>query len=401
MTHTPAQPASWDDPSVAALSSGPAKLLTTRKSVTFDDGITLTSGEHIAPLTIVYETFGTLSPARDNAILIVHALTGDSHCAGFYTAEEKRPGWWDPMIGPGKAFDTDKYFIVCANSLGGCQGTTGPSSINPRTGSRYGLSFPVFTIRDMVNAQRMLLDHLGIKRLLSASGGSLGGMNVLEWCVAYPDRISSIIPVSTCGRLSPQGIAFSEVERQAIVRDPKWNHGNYDPADPPADGLAIARMIGHITYLSGESMHIKFGRRRRHDAQPGQFGEKFEIESYLHYQGSKFVERFDANSYLYLTKAMDFYDISEGCATFEEGAARIGCKALFISFRSDWLFPPRETAELVDAMRKMGRDAEYHEIESAYGHDAFLVEHPKYAYLIERFLERVYRHYHGAGKGDI
>lgn len=384
--------ADWEDPSVASTARG-TRLLTVKQFAHFPTGLTLVSGERIAPLDIAYETFGTLSPQRDNVILIVHALTGDSHCAGVYSETDTKAGWWDPLIGPGKAFDTNKYFIVCSNNLGGCQGTTGPSSINPATGKRYGLSFPVITIRDMVNAQKLLLEHLGIRRLLCVSGGSMGGMITLEWAAAYPEWVSSIIPVSTSPRLSPQGIAFSEVERQAIISDPKWNNGNYDPDDPPARGLAVARMIAHITYLSSESMQMKFGRRRRPGSAQSQFGDRFEIENYLHYQGARFVERFDANSYLYLTKAMDFYDLAEGCASLEEGAARIKCKALFIAFRSDWLFPPRETAELVDALRAIGRDVEYHEIESAYGHDAFLVEYPKYAYLIERFLERVYRFY--------
>lgn len=387
-----AAPAAWDDPSVASAARG-TRLRAVKRFAHFPDGLTLSSGERLASLDIAYETFGTLAPQRDNVILIVHALTGDSHCAGVYSETDAKAGWWDPLIGPGKAFNTDKYFIVCSNNLGGCQGTTGPSSINPATGRRYGLSFPVITIRDIVNAQKLLLEHLGIERVLCVSGGSMGGMVTLEWAAAYPERVSSIIPVSTSARLSPQGIAFSEVERQAIISDPKWNNGNYDPDDPPARGLAVARMIAHITYLSSESMQMKFGRRRRAGSGVTQFGDRFEIENYLHYQGTRFVERFDANSYLYLTKAMDFYDLAEGCASLEEGAARIRCKALFVAFRSDWLFPPRETAELVDALRAVGRDVEFHEIESAYGHDAFLVEYPKYAYLIERFLERVYRFY--------
>jgi homoserine O-acetyltransferase len=221
----------------------------------------------------------------------------------------------------------------------------------------------------------------------------MGGMVALDWATAYPDRVSCVIPVSTSARLSPQGIAFSEVERQAITRDPKWSHGSYTMDDPPGDGLAVARMIAHITYLSQESMQIKFGRRRQIDSQTTRFGDTFEIESYLHYQGDKFVERFDANSYIYLTKAMDFYDLAEGFDSLEEAVARIRCKSLFISFRSDWLFSPRETNELVEAMRQTGLEVEFHEIESAYGHDAFLVEYPKYAYLLERFLERVYRYY--------
>ena len=383
----------WEDPSTAAASTGGKRLLSEKKLITFADGIALTSGKVIAPLTVAYETFGTLSPEKDNAILIVHALTGDSHCAGYYSANENKAGWWDPLIGPGKAFDTSKYFIICTNSLGGCQGTTGPASINPATGKRYNLSFPVFTIRDIVNTQKKLIDQFGIQRLLCVSGGSMGGMVTLDWAAAYPDRVSCIIPVSTSARLSSQGIAFSEVERQAIIRDPKWSAGMYDPNNPPGDGLAVARMIAHITYLSQESMQIKFGRRRQLNSSVTRFGDEFEIESYLHYQGDKFVERFDANCYIYLTKAMDFFDLSEGSSTLEEGVKRISSKSLFISFRSDWLFSPLETAELVDAMRNTGLDVEFHEIESAYGHDAFLVEYPKYSYLLERFLERVYRFY--------
>lgn len=385
---------SWDDPSTSAAADTCGTLIAEQKNVLFDDGITLVSGEHIAPLAITYETFGTLSPEKDNAILIVHALTGDSHCAGRYSQEDKKAGWWDPLIGPGKAFDTNKYFIICSNDLGGCRGTTGPSSINPKTGQPYGISFPVITIRDIVNVQKKLLDHLGITKLLCVSGGSMGGMNTLEWAAAYPDIVSSMIPVSTCSKLSPQGIAFSEVERQAIIRDPKWQHGAYPLDDPPANGLAIARMIGHITYLSAESMQAKFGRRRQPDTHVEHFGKKFEIESYLHYQGEKFVERFDANTYIYLTKAMDFYDLADGYESLEESVKRITAKSLFIAFRSDWLFSPRETSELVDALRIAGRDVEYHEIESAYGHDAFLLEYPKYTYLIARFIERVFRFYH-------
>ena len=247
------------------------KLFSEKKVVVFDDGLTLTSNQKIASLTVAYETFGELSPEKDNAILIAHALTGDSHCAGYYSDKDEKPGWLDPLVGPGKAFDTNKYFVVCSNVLGGCQGTTGPSSINPDTGKSYGLSFPVITVRDIVNAQKKLLDFLGINHLLCVSGGSMGGLNVLEWSVAYPNFVSSIIPVSTCGRLSPQGIAFSEVERQSIIRDPKWKNGNYEHDAPPVDGLAVARMIAHITYLSSESMHKKFGRRKHTDVDTPPF----------------------------------------------------------------------------------------------------------------------------------
>jgi homoserine O-acetyltransferase len=397
MADPPNSSATYEDPSTTSLVSTGPRLLSRKTSLACPEGLTLTSGKTVAPLDIAYETFGALSPARDNAILIVHALTGDSHCAGYYGDDpDERPGWWNELIGPGKAFDTQRYFIICSNALGGCSGTTGPPSLSPATGEPYGLSFPVFTIRDMVNTQKLLLDHLGIARLLCVSGGSLGGMNVLDWAVAYPDMVSSIIPVSTCGRLSPQGIGFSEVQRQAIIRDPKWANGAYDPNDPdaqPTHGLAVARMIGNITYRSAESMHRQFGRRRRSEAPPDRFGQRFEIESYLQHMGEKFIDRFDANSYIYLTKAMDFYDIAEGCASLEEAAAGIKCKSLFIAFRSDWLFPPQETEELVEALRAVGREAEYHEVESDYGHDAFLVEYPKYAYLIKRFLERMYRFY--------
>jgi len=395
MTDTSPDPRpEWDDPSTAALSAPGARLVARRQTAVFADGLTLVSGERIAPLQIAYETFGTLSPKGDNAILIVHALTGDSHCAGVFdaAARTEKAGWWDPLIGPGKAFDTNKYFIVCSNNLGGCQGTSGPHSINPATGARYGMRFPIITMRDIVHAQKMLLEELGVRHLLCVSGGSMGGMNALEWAAAFPAWTSSIIPVSTSGRLSPQGLAFSFVERQAIMRDPQWHGGDYDPGEPPSHGLAVARMIAHITYLSSESMTAKFGRRLKGSAKDP-FGDQFEVESYLNYQGERFVERFDANSYIYLTKAMDYYDIAEEHATLEEGAARIRCKALFISFRSDWLFTPRDTAELVEALRKVGRDAEYHEIESVYGHDAFLVEYPKYAYLLARFLERIYKYY--------
>ena len=372
---------SWDDPSIGSFSQTDEKIIVEKQSVTFDDGISLVSNEKISSLTIAYETYGTLSEKKDNVILIIHALTGDAHCSGFHSVNDKKAGWWDKLIGPNKAIDTNKYFVVCSNCLGSCYGTTGPSSINPRTGKPYALSFPLITIRDMVNVQKKLLDHLGINKLLSVIGGSMGGMNVLDWAAAYPEVVNSIIPIATCGRLSPQGIAFSEVERQAIIRDPNWNNGNYYEGASPANGLSIARMIAHITYLSSESIQSKFGRKVE------------SIESYLSYQGERFVERFDANSYIFLTKAMDFYDIAEECDSLEEGASKIKSKALFISFRSDWLFPPRETMDLVDAIRKTNREVDYHEIESKYGHDAFLVEYPKYSYLISRFLERIFKFY--------
>src|SRR5690242_374794 len=266
------------------------------------DSISLDSGATLAPVEVAYETYGTLNAARSNAILILHAFSGDAHAAGI-SHEGGKPGWWDNMIGPGKGFDTEKYFVICSNVLGGCRGTTGPSSINPATGCPYAMSFPVITIPDMVRLQKMLIDRLGIKRLLTVTGGSMGGMQALEWAVSFPDSVASAIPIACTARHTAQQIAFNEVGRQAIIADLDWNEGNYYGKKPPARGLAVARMVGHITYMSDDSMREKFGRRLR---DPNQF----EVESYLRYRGSQFVDRFDANSYLYITRAMDYYDLA-------------------------------------------------------------------------------------------
>src|SRR5579863_7002862 len=269
------------------------------------DSISLDSGATLAPVEVAYETYGELNAAKTNAILVLHAFSGDAHAAGI-SHETGKPGWWDNMIGPGKAFDTDKYFVLCSNVLGGCRGTTGPASINPATGCPYGMSFPVITIGDMVRLQKMLIDSFGIERLLSVSGGSMGGMQALEWAVSYPDRVVSSIPIATTTRHSAQQIAFNEVGRQAIMSDLDWNEGNYYDKKPPGRGLAIARMVGHITYMSDESMREKFGRRLREKEKLGyDFSIDFEVESYLRYRGLQFVGRFDANSYLYITKAED------------------------------------------------------------------------------------------------
>src|SRR6202166_4694680 len=306
------------------------------------DSIALEGGATLSPVEIAYETYGHLNSDRSNAILITHAFTGDAHAAGI-SHETGKPGWWDNMIGPGKAFDTDRYFVICSNAVGGCQGTTGPASINPATGRAYALSFPVITIRDMVRLQKMLIDSLGIDRLLCVSGGSMGGMQALEWAVSYPDVVRCTIPIATTWRHSAQQIAFNEVGRQAIMADPDWSDGEYYDKKPPARGLSVARMVGHITYMSDESMREKFGRRLRAPDQ-------FEVESYLQYRGSKFVDRFDANSYIYITRAMDSFDLSERAALpllFE----RIRTRFLVISFTSDWLYPSYQSLEIVSALR--------------------------------------------------
>src|SRR5438874_4865890 len=320
------------------------------KSAQFDS-IALDSGATLAPVEIAYETYGSLNADRSNAILICHAFSGDAHAAGI-SHEGGKPGWWDNMIGPGKAFDTDKYFVICSNVLGGCRGTTGPSSIDPATGCPYAMKFPVITIRDMVRLQKMLIERIGIQRLLSVSGGSMGGMQALEWAVSYPDTVVSAIPIAATARHTAQQIAFNEVGRQAIIADPDWNEGNYYASKPPARGLAVARMVGHITYMSDDSMREKFGRRLR-DKETFGFGfdVDFEVESYLRYRGSQIVTRFDANSYLYITKAMDYFDLTAGNRTLASSLERASARFLVISFSSDWLYPSYQSQEMVRALR--------------------------------------------------
>ena len=360
--------------------------------------MTLESGERFGPVTIAYETYGTLDRDRSNAILIVHALTGDAHAAGVH-AETGAHGWWDAMIGPRKAFDTDRYFVICSNVLGGCKGSSGPSSLDPRTGKPYGLSFPLVTLRDMVACQRRLLDHLGIERLLSVAGGSMGGMQVLEWMASYPERLRSAIPIATALMHSPQQIALNEVGRQAVMADPFWNEGDYYAGPVPAKGLAVARMLGHITYMSAASMEEKFGRQKKADPTPFKFTAEYEVEGYLRYRGQKFVKRFDPNSYLYLTKALDRFDLLEGKppdALFRG----LSAKVLVIAFKSDWLYPGSQSKEIVRACKRAGVEASFCEIASTYGHDAFLLEVEEETYLIDHFLKRVYRASGAAGDHD-
>jgi homoserine O-acetyltransferase len=347
------------------------------------DQLTLESGEKLGPITLTYETYGTLNKQKTNAILVLHALSGDAHAAG-----KTPPGWWDSMIGPGKGLDSDKYFIICSNVIGGCTGSTGPSSINPRTGEPYGLDFPLVTIGDMVNAQKTMIDHLGIEKLLAVIGGSMGGMQALQWMVAYPDRIRSAIPIATTMKHTPQQIAFNEVGRQAIMADPNWRKGRYYSSAIPAKGLAVARMIGHITYMSDVSMAAKFGRRFRADKQPYKFGADFEVEGYLRYRGDNFVKRFDANSYLYITKAIDYFNILNGkrlCEIFRG----LEAKVLVIAFKSDWLYPAYQSQEIVKACKLAEVDTTYCEINSTYGHDAFLLEIEEEADLVKYFLKTV------------
>jgi homoserine O-acetyltransferase/O-succinyltransferase len=344
--------------------------------------LTLDSGVTIAPLCVAYETYGQLNGARSNAILIVHAFSGDAHAAGIN--HEGKPGWWDNMIGPGKAFDTDKYFVISSNVLGGCRGTTGPSSINPETGCPWAMTFPVITISDMVRLQKMLVDHLGIRRLLAISGGSMGGMQVLEWAVTYPEAVAAAIPIATTARHSAQQIAFNEVGRQAIMADLDWCDGGYYGKKPPARGLAVARMVGHITYMSDDSMREKFGRRVR-EAGAG-FESVFEVENYLRYRGSQFVDRFDANSYLYITKAMDLFDLTNGHGTLAAALARATARFLVISFTSDWLYPTYQSLEIVSALRGRNRDVAFCELPSNYGHDAFLVDVAEQTEMVRGFL---------------
>ncbi len=352
--------------------------------------ISIKSGEKLGPVTVAYETYGTLNAARSNAILILHAFTGDAHAA-FYHAGDTKPGWWDGMIGPGKAFDTDKYFLICSNVLGSCKGTTGPDSIDPLTEKPFGLAFPVITIEDMVDVQKALVDHLGISKLLCCAGGSMGGMQAITWAVKYPQCAHSVIIIAACHRHTAQQIAFHEVGRQAVMADPAWNNGDYYGQAVPARGLSVARMIGHITYMSWVSMESKFGRKLLDKQKLGyDLSKDFEVQSYLEYRGQSFVERFDANSYIYLTKAMDYFDLAEG-RKISEVFKGVTADFLVISFTSDWLYPSSQSREMVRALQAEDADVSYVEIHSDYGHDAFLVELDDQARAVAHYLSKVGR----------
>ncbi len=373
-------------------SIGPGSIgVVTPREYTFGapgEGILLENGAEFGPITVRYELYGRLNADRSNAILVTHAFSGDSHAAGYHAPTDQHAGWWDSMIGPGKAFDTNHYCVICSNVLGGCQGTTGPGSVNPETGKPYGLSFPVITIDDMVKVQRALIDHLGIEQLHAVAGGSMGGMQALEWAVRYPERTRSVIIMAATSRLSAQAIAFNAVGRNAIISDEFWNGGDYYDGPAPARGLAIARMVGHITYLSEQAMGMKFGRRLQERASFGfDFEDQFQVESYLEHQGGKFVDRFDANSYIYLSKAMDYYDLGARFNGLEHAVAGCRSKFLVVSFSSDWLYPPYQSKEIVFAMMRQNIDVSYVELESPYGHDSFFLEIERQTPLVASFLE--------------
>ncbi|MET0431855.1 MAG: homoserine O-acetyltransferase [Hyphomicrobium sp.] len=348
----------------------------------------LSCQQDLAPFSIAYETYGVLNAAKSNAILICHALTADQYVASTHPITGK-PGWWEALVGPGKPIDTDRFFVICSNVLGGCMGSTGPASTNPKTGEPYGLDFPVITIGDMVDAQARLIDHLGIDQLFAVVGGSMGGMQVLEWAARYKDRVFAAVPIATAAWHSSQNIAFHEVGRQAVMADPEWKGGNYYAAGTvPKNGLAVARMAAHITYLSEEALHRKFGRSLQdRSALTFSFNADFQVESYLRHQGSTFVDRFDANSYLYITRAMDYFDMRESAGGVLANAFR-GTRTRFcvVSFTSDWLYPTRESREIVQALNAVAANVSFVEIESDKGHDAFLLEEPTFFATIRGFL---------------
>ena len=373
--------------------------------------VALDCGRELFPVRIAYETYGTLSPARDNVILVCHALSGDAHAAGFaatpppestrdgFRAEERDGssgrglGWWDGMIGPGKAFDTDRFFVVSSNLLGGCRGTTGPSSANPATGRPYGSDFPVITVADMVRTERALLDQLGVPRLAAVAGGSLGGMQALEWAVQYPDQVDAIIPIASTHALHPQGVAWNAIARNAITADPNWQGGHYyGTGRAPNAGMGVARMLGHITYLSAKSLNDKFGRRLQfaEDIRYVLTDPEFEVESYLRHQADAFVKRFDANTYLYTSRALSYFDLARqyGEGSLAHALRNMSARTLLIAFSSDWLYPPSGSEELAAALRANGRDVELHVIEAPYGHDCFLLEEARQTPMIQEFLGR-------------
>ncbi len=348
-----------------------------------NEPIALKCGKSLENIQIAYQTYGKLNDNKDNAILVLHALTGSAHAA-FINKKTNKKGWWDDMIGPNKAFDTNKFFIISTNVLGGCYGTTGPTSINPKTNKPYALDFPVVTIEDMVNVQKKLIDYFGIKKLIVA-GGSMGGMQALEWSISYPENVKSTILIATAARLNAQSIAFNAVARNAILTDKNFNNGNYYKKEPPASGLAIARMVGHITYLCEEAMYKKFGREFK-ETPSFDFGIDFQVESYLEHQGRIFVDRFDANSYLYITKALDYYDPIKTHGSLENALKNSQSNFLIISFSTDWLFTTAQSKQIVSTLIKLNKNVSFVELESKCGHDAFLLEFEKQTKIIKSFL---------------
>lgn len=347
----------------------------------------LSLGASLPEFELAYETYGELNEARDNAILLIHALTGDAHAAGRHEASDPKAGWWDPMIGPGRPVDTARYFVVCANVLGGCSGSTGPCSANPATGRHWGKDFPLVTVPDIVRAQKMLVERLNIRRLAAVIGGSLGGMQALEWAVRYPALLDRVGIIAAAGRLDPQGIALNEIGRRAIMLDPRWQDGDYLPGEGPDEGLAVARMVGMVTYHSKESMALRFGRRpASRPVRRAALGGTFEVEGYLHHHGDALVKRFDAHSYLRQCRAMDLYDVAEGRGSEAWALSAVRARALTVGIRSDWLFAPEEVSNLNDALVAAGVDARYRELDSPHGHDAFLKEWDMLDPILREFL---------------
>jgi homoserine O-acetyltransferase len=373
------------------------------------DPVKLDCGRELAQVRIAYETYGRLSPRRDNVILVCHALSGDAHAAGFsreaaarstrdgFGADDrdgtagKGLGWWDGMIGPGKAFDTDDYFVVSTNLLGGCRGTTGPSSLDPATGKPYGPDFPVITVADMVRTERAFLDELGIERLAAVAGGSLGGMQAFEWAILFPDQIDAVVSIASTHALQPQGVAWNAIAREAIMRDPAWREGRYlETGEAPEAGLGVARMIGHITYLSAIAVGDKFGRRLQFadDIRYTIDEPEFEVENYLRYQADSFVKRFDANTYLYTSRALTYFDLARqyGDGSLSRALDGMSARTLLLAFSSDWLYPPSSSREIEVVLRELGKSVEMHVIEAPYGHDCFLLEEARQTPIIRRFL---------------
>ena len=371
----------------------------------------LDCGRELHPIRVAYETYGTLSAARDNVVMVCHALSGDAHAAGFAKtppAEGTRDGfgaadrdgtagkglgWWDGMIGPGKAFDTDRYYVVSTNLLGGCRGTTGPSSMSPATGKPYGADFPVITVADMVRTERAFLDELGIERLAAVAGGSLGGMQAFEWAILYPDQVDAIVAIASTHALQPQGVAWNAIARNAITADPAWQGGHYyGTGRKPDAGMSVARMVGHVTYLSAKSLGDKFGRRLQFadDIRFTLTDPEFEVENYLRYQGNAFVRRFDANTYLYTSRALTYFDLARqyGNGKLADALRNVSARTLLIAFSSDWLYPPLGSEELADALRALGKEVELHVIDAPYGHDCFLLEEARQTPMIRDFLAR-------------
>jgi homoserine O-acetyltransferase len=371
--------------------------------------VRLDCGRDLYPIRVAFETYGTLAPGRDNVILVCHALSGDAHAAGYATvsaagstrdgfAAEERDGatgralgWWDGMIGPGKAFDTDHFFVISTNLLGGCRGTTGPSSVDPVTGRPYGAGFPVITVADMVRTQRAFLDQLGIERLATVAGGSLGGMQALQWAVMFPDQVDSIVVIASTHALHPQGVAWNAIAREMIMRDPAWQGGDYyGTGQAPDAGMGVARMVGHITYLSAPALNDRFGRRLQfaQDIRYTITEPEFEVESYLRHQAETFVLRFDANTYIFTSRALTYFDLARqhGGGSLVAALETLAARTLLIAFSSDWLYPPSASGELAEALRSLGKPVEFHVIEAPYGHDCFLLEEARQTPIIRRFL---------------